>query len=312
MMVLRSGRGDGARLRALALSCGLTSCQWVGGYEPFEMADERASPPHRCDPLPVVRPDDRGLALLVRVDFPSGHCVWLDEREVTVGAYSQWIAAVTDAEIEWDASWCRWKEHRNDPVGDLDDPCRALLDGGDLDPFGERKPIRCVDWCDAQAFCTWAGKRLPLEFSSIGVQGLKSDPREWRAGCTNGFQTESPWGNDLGPDRCNVRLENGLCGTSTGVCGASTVGDFPRCTSQRGADNLLGNVAEWVLACTPTPITSVEPTRCLTLGGGFDEPLRSCSTEYARRMDERRPNLGFRCATDLTADERAVTTGAGR
>ena len=57
----------------------------------------------------------------------------------------------------------------------------------------------CRDWCDAQTFCKWAGKRLCGGIGggavSVGEAGVPSKS-EWVSACTQGGTTSYPWGNN--------------------------------------------------------------------------------------------------------------------
>ncbi len=71
-------------------------------------------------------------------------------------------------------------------------------------------PLGCVDYCDAEAYCAWAGKRLcglmgggPLE------QGSDLLETEWYFACSNGGSTDWPYGNEHIPGRC-VELRSPL------------------------------------------------------------------------------------------------------
>ena len=75
-------------------------------------------------------------------DEQPSHRVWLDTysidvHEVTTGQYAAFIAAVTRP-LPW-----KWETVN-------------LAQHGD-------RPVIGVDWRDAEAYCTWIGKRLPTE-----------------------------------------------------------------------------------------------------------------------------------------------------
>ena len=94
---------------------------------------------------------------------------WLDRTEVTVGAYAACVRAGKCGEPEPYTPergnyrvFCNWRH----PEG------RAA------------HPINCVDYEQATAFCTWAGKRLPSE-------------EEWEYAARAGAENRKfPWGND--------------------------------------------------------------------------------------------------------------------
>jgi formylglycine-generating enzyme required for sulfatase activity len=91
----------------------------------------------------------------------------------------------------------------------------------------ETKPINCVSWYDAYAFCIWDGGVLPSE-------------AEWELAASGGEERVFPWGNDdPGTTRaCYVPSCSGL---------ASAVGAFPTGDGRWGHADLAGNVFEWVL-----------------------------------------------------------------
>jgi formylglycine-generating enzyme required for sulfatase activity len=295
----------------LILSSLLAGCQLVAGYEEFKAGTPE--PPHRCDVLRVTKTVTRHdiPVTLVRVDIPGADCFWIDKTEVTVEQYDAWLENEPEF-TDWYGRYCEeWKlPGASDPAGDPEDECRLTISDDERDAFGLQKPIRCVDWCDAEAFCRAAGAGTHLCYDSNWGGALEPEgyPAEWRFACTSSPDGDFPWGDD--PDTaaglCNVdQPELGCGGPGTFECGPATVGQWEDCTSDHEAQDLIGNVAEWVFLCSKTNPTL--PTGgCRVYGGSYAQSVARADCSALNPLEakgDRLPDLGFRCCSPLTADE---------
>lgn len=153
--------------------------------------------------------------------------------------------------------------------------------GGAVEAGAPEEPVAQVTWCDAFAYCRWAGKRL--------CGGVASDrdaaSGEWYAACSNGSTQPYPYGASFLQGAC---WENDI---STSV---RTVASRPTCTGGLpGVFDLGGNVREWIDSCDPA-------TGCAAAGSYWASPASAtgCRTSFDFAQTTADPALGFRCCTD--------------
>jgi formylglycine-generating enzyme required for sulfatase activity len=181
----------------------------------------------------------------------------IDRTEVTRAAYAACVAAR------------RCKRAPGEP---------AAKPEANADP---QLPMTNVSWADAQAYCKFAGGRLPTEL-------------EWEKAARGADGREYPWGDALDCARANWGNFDG-----EGPCAGKNpgrpmpVGGYPTGASVYGALDLAGNVWEWV-----ADKYDDEPTRRVVRGGSccsyFVGPRAANRNAWA--PEHRDADLGFRCA----------------
>jgi eukaryotic-like serine/threonine-protein kinase len=149
------------------------------------------------------------------------------------------------------------------------------------DPNLPKLPMTDVDWNDAQAYCRYAGGRLPTE-------------AEWEKAARGEDGREYPWGNDADCARGNWGSFEG-----EGPCADKNpgrpvaVGQYPSGASPYGVLDLGGNVWEWV-----ADKYDEDPKRRVVRGGSccsyFVGPRSANRNAWAPQ--HRDSDLGFRCA----------------
>jgi formylglycine-generating enzyme required for sulfatase activity len=158
----------------------------------------------------------------------------------------------------------------------------------------EFRPINCVRWYVAFAFCAWDGGRLPTE-------------AEWTFAAVGGDEQRLyPWGRDEPtPERAAydcVADGDPTCAFTDVV----PVGSLAAGVGRWGQADLAGNVSEWILdsedpyqvPCSDCASLNDVPTDRVIRGGNFGDPPEYLRTDSRGGLAPTlySSDIGIRCA----------------
>lgn len=245
----------------------------------------------------------------------------LDRFEVTVGRFRSFVNAVVegwrpapgagrhghlpggaladDAETGWQETWT---ELLPTTAASWDD----MLSCEEFGPLAsayaqwtptvgeyEQRPINCMSWYAAYAFCVFDGGFLPTE-------------AEWSLAATDGRPSAHPypWGEETPSSLlANYGCQSQGCDHDS----LSDVGMHPMGAAPRGHEDMAGNVWEWTLDRFSEPFAKPSCVDCVALGGtgnfavrggAFGSPSHEMTSDTRATFSlPRGGGIGIRCAT---------------
>jgi len=271
--------------------------------------------------------DAAGDSLSGDVNYPATISTFrLDKYEVTVGRFRAFVAAGLGTQARppatsagaharipgsgWEASW------NASLATDTATLVAALKDCNsnttydtwtDMPGSNETRPINCVTWYEAMAFCAWDGGYLPTE-------------AEWNYAAAGGDQQRVyPWSNPPSSLAIDGSHASYYAGAGSGDCVGDgmpgcmlddllRVGAKPAGDGRWGQSDLTGNVYEWTLDYFDLALAyenlcvdcaNLVPARNrMARGGSFNSGGGILRTGIRQPVPptSRQYGLGFRCA----------------
>jgi hypothetical protein len=211
---------------------------------------------------------------MVRATSAGGpYCI--DATEVTVGAYNEFLVS-------------------NPPLSLMGPSCAGKTSYApvNIDLSQPLYPVTWVDWCDAFAYCTRAGRHLCGRIGGgavlSGVEATDAAKSEWHNACSKGGLQAYPYGATYS----QVCDDN-----QTGVL--VPVGAFPFCVGGfPGLHDMSGNVQEWEDNCSVVGTAASLKDTCKMRGGGYADGSSgvTCGAmTVTRKRSQADSATGFRC-----------------
>ena len=244
----------------------------------------------------------------------------LDRFEVTVGRFRTFVnagggtqskapAAATGAHpglsnSGWDSTW---NAKLSVDIMTLESSVKCnpqYQTWTDAPGLNENKPMNCVDWYEAMAFCIWDGGFLPTE-------------AEWNFAASGGSEHRAyPWSVpasstiiDCGYANYQISDNPAMYCTNGGTGGVNRVGsESPTGDGKWGHSDLAGNVFEWTLdwyaAVYSEPcadcanVTMSDSGERVLRGGSLFNDVSSLRSDYrlSHGPSVRANSYGWRCA----------------
>jgi len=244
----------------------------------------------------------------------------LDRYEVTVGRFRAFVEAGRGTRAAppppgdgahpriagsgWDPAWTASLEVNTLAFANALKCAPALYTWTDAPAENENRPITCVTWYEAMAFCAWDGGFLPTlaEWEYAAGGGAEQRPYPW---------SSVPTTADIDETRASYFVDAARQCFGDRVAGCTladvvVVGSRPAGDGRWGQADLAGNVWEWLLDSTsaslPTPCddcADLAPGASRLLhGGSYFTAAMDCRVPArdVNTPDYRFNEYGLRCA----------------
>lgn len=281
MRLLRiAGQGGVLLVGLLAMGAGEVPTNSTSPAAPIELTGKDGAPMVVIPEGPFIMGSNDGAG-----NERPEHKVYLeqyaiDKFEVTIGRYAKFLGAAKHASPSaWD-----------------DDSVTAAGD----------RPAVGLSWLDAEAYCKWAGKRLPTE-------------AEWEKAARGTDGRRYPWGHmqpfvDIANYNRGVWVSDAvtLAPVASGVQGMSVRhGTKEGGKSPYGLYQMAGNAAEWVAdwydreyyrkSPERNPKGPAEGDKRVIRGGSWNDPPSGIRTtvRVSAEPDFQDRTVGVRCAMDV-------------
>lgn len=275
----------------------------------------------------------------------------LDKYDVTVGRFRQFVEAVlpSDGGPGWrPAAGSGKHSHLNGGLGLVDtgnsgadgstsyEPGWLVANDGQIAPTNsnlsdavcdpgtsyatwtasagsnENRPINCMNWFEAYAFCIWDGGFLPseAEWEYVAAGGDQQLQYPWGTAALGTANQYAVFGDGSGAGSsvsADCYYPSGALAPCTGVANIAPVGTATLGAGRWGQLDLLGNVwqvnldwyASYTDPCTDCALLTSGSTIIVARGGSFDMAsgqLGPQVRDYNTNSTYRGVRFGFRCA----------------